>query len=109
MENTTSKDVKDMTIYERVMAGMKACLEEKNCDNCPYNCCDDCPYNSANCDLLDSEALSIIKAQKMAWEEVREALEKLIEYNDGDVKRICTFLLNLMRIKEVDIEKGFYI
>ena len=57
----------------------------------------------------EDDNLRTIKAYDFALSQYKETLEELIENNDGDVKEICVFLLNLLRIKEIDIEKGFYI
>ena len=54
-------------------------------------------------------AVDCLKAYGFAWEQLKSTLEELIENNDGDVKIICVFLLNLMRIREPDIREGKYI
>lgn len=54
-------------------------------------------------------AVDSLKAYDFAWNQIKETLEELIENNDDDVKMICVFLLNLMKIKELDIKEGKYI
>ena len=54
-------------------------------------------------------AVDCLKAYDFAWNQFKSTLEELIENNDGDVKRISVFLLNLMRIRELDIREGKYI
>lgn len=102
-----------MSLKEKVIKGLKYHNDPKSlptCDGCPY--ADDKWNGDDQGDclwLMSSDALKIIKAHDFALSQYKETLEELIENNDGDVKEICVFLLNLLRIKEVDIEKGFYI
>lgn len=115
-----------MNLKEKLIKGLGVCMdEESNGLDCP-----DCPYNDRqfvkrdghdgedlvvdfsgeNClNQIKTDVLDLIKAYDFALTQYKETLEELIENNDGDVKEICVFLLNLLRIKEVDIERGFYI
>ena len=112
-----------MNLKEKIITGIKVCIDEESngldCPDCPYNerqyvkhNCDDLivDFSEGNClNKFKIDVLNLIKAYDFAWSQIKETLSELIEYNDGDVKEISTFLLNLMRIKEVDIEKGEYI
>lgn len=97
-----------VNLKEKVLKTIDLCSgpEGNDCQECPY-------YNKywENCNeaILANEMMTLIKAYDFALSQYKETLEELIENNDGDVKDICVFLLNLLRIKEVDIEKGFYI
>ena len=97
-----------MNLKEKVFNGIDCCSEvlEEECHKCPY-------YNKEweNCNESDfcNDMTELIRAYDFAWSQFKETLEELIENNEGDVKEICTFLFNFMRIKEVDIENGFYI
>lgn len=97
-----------MNLKEKILKTIDLCSdpEGNDCQECPY-------YNKEweNCNETDlaDEIMTLIKAYDFALSQYKETLEELIENNDGDVKEICVFLLNLLRIKEVDIEKGFYI
>lgn len=112
-----------MNLKDKIINGLKVCVdEESNGLDCP-----DCPYNERqfvkndgedlvvdfsgeNClNRIKTDVLDLIKAYDFALSQYKETLEELIENNNGDVKEICVFLLNLLRIKEVDIEKGIYI
>lgn len=102
-----------MNLKEKVMEGLSFCNDSEtcSCEGCRYLC--DEKWSDEGMPLcvgrMEMDALKIIKAYDFAWSQYKETLEELIENNDGDVKEICVFLLNLLRIKEVDIEKGFYI
>ena len=112
-------------LIKKVIDGLMACnqssgMSDSDCGHCPYNesyftketddgtlevdFSDDACFNRLNID-----ALNVIKAYGFAWEQFNSTLEELIENNDDDVKMICVFLLNLMRIKELDIKEGKYI
>lgn len=101
-----------MNLKEKVVDGLMACKEEKSIYGAG---CYHCPYTGEECDgsadrsPLVQDTINIIKSYDFALKQYKETLEELIENNDGDVKEICVFLLNLLRIKEIDIEKGFYI
>lgn len=98
-----------MNLREKVIEGLRFCNDSETsiCEGCPYLCdekwSDEClPLCVGN---METDALKILKAYDFALSKYKETLEELIENNDGDVKEICTFLFNLMRIKEIDIEK----
>lgn len=92
-------------------------MDSDDCDNCPYrwenlNKRFKGVYRKSSYNCLEGRIIDftdLILAYEFALIQYKETLEELIENNDGDVKEICVFLLNLLRIKEVDIEKGFYI
>lgn len=114
-----------MDLIKKVIDGLTACnqsvgMSDSDCDHCPYNEShfiketddgtleadfgDDACFN-----LLNIDALNVIKAYEFAWKQFKSTLEELIENNDDDVKRIFVFLFNLMRIREPDIREGKYI
>ena len=112
-----------MNLKEKLIKGLEVCMDEEfnglDCPDCPYEerqyakrDGDDfiVDFTSGNCLYqIKTDVLKLIKAYDFALTQYKETLEELIENNDGDVKEICVFLLNLLRIKEVDIGKGFYI
>ena len=100
--------------------GLRVNLKEKivkclgYCSDPTGDSCYECSYytkewDGCNGPDLANDIMTLIKAYDFALSQYKETLEELIENNDGDVKEICVFLLNLLRIREVDIEKGFYI
>ena len=102
-----------MNLKEKTLEGIEFCNSSKSdsCEGCPYlrddKWSDDgLPLCVGN---METDALKIIKAYDFALSQYNETLEELIENNDGDVKEICVFLLNLLRIKEKDIGEGLYI
>jgi len=112
-----------MNLKEKLVRGLEVCIDEEynglDCPNCPYNERQFAKRDGDNfiVDLssgyclnqIKIDILKLIKAYDFALSQYKETLEELIENNDGDVKETCVFLLNLLRIKEVDIEKGFCI
>lgn len=102
-----------MNLKEKATEALRYCNdinEPPTCDGCPYV---DNKWNGEDQGdclwLMADDALKVIKAYDFALSQYEETLEELIESNDGDVKEICVFLINLLRIKEVDIGDGFYI
>ena len=97
-----------MNLKEKVVKCLGFCSDPNGdkCYECSYY---NEEWNICNGPELANDVMSLIKAYDFAWSQFKSTLEELIENNDGDVKEICVFLLNLLRIKEVDIEKGFYI
>lgn len=114
---------RQMNLKEKFLMGLEVCMDEESngldCPDCPYENRqyakrdgDDfiVDFTSGNCLYqIKTDAIKLIKAYDFALSQYKKTLEELIENNDGDVKEICVFLLNLLRIKEVDIEKGIYI
>lgn len=112
-----------MNLKEKLIKGLGVCIDEESngldCPDCPYNerqyvkrDGDDLvvDFSGENClNKIKTDVFELIKAYDFALSQYKEALEELIENNDGDIRGVCVFLLNLLRIKEVDIEKGFYI
>ena len=97
-----------MNLKEKVIKCLGYCSDPHgdDCYRCLYY---DKEWDSCNGPDLANDIMTLIKAYDFAWGQFKSTLEELIENNDGDVKEICVFLLNLLKVKEADIEKGFYI
>lgn len=97
-----------MNLKEKVTKCLGYCSNPygDDCYRCSYY---DKEWDSCNGADLSNDVMTLIKAYDFAWSQFKSTLEELIDNNDGDVKMVCTFLYNLMRIREVDIGEGKYI